>query len=977
MVSLAPEKNDCLDRCQLPMHCVNEEEEIVRPSSRAPFYVLEHLYISYIPFTSKVYWNMNSKPFKRALFRSSSAFLHRATSGRVYFKHVIIDIPDTWTEDMKARSVSRTAFGRGDVRVRNCSRVCENRPFTKQVKLCGHRGEFIQLSSQFLDEWSPPTMAKTHVFVHEWAHYRYGVFDEYGSRDDDEHPLTYCHGDKVKLNSCSERIQFMVNTSMSQTCGMRKNCQFTKDCLIEFFSPMNYTVESSIMFMPYVSNISYFCDDIKRNRLHNSFAPNKQNKFCDGMSTWQVIMHNEDFRKFVYFHISSSALALDDNLKPVVVLVLDVSGSMFKHHRLDYLKETAKGYIRRVPDNSIQLAIVVFESTARIASCLKPVNETTRGDFIDVIQRLTCLDGTCVSCGLYDALTVVPYDSREGAAFILMSDGEYQTDWSIASAAHELAEAKVKVTTIALEPTGANQLEEIARVTGGKAYAFHNLQGRTVADIEAAVVDATTAELDDRVVIMIQERNFSFPTDVNFLVDHTVGKSTTVHIRHMDRDKTAVDAWLSDPNGVACDACSVDRTWLSTTITIPNEPKAGNWTLHMKSPDTSAVSLYVEVKSRARSTVLVPVTLVSEVSSPLVHVPNLAIYAHLKKGVKVVLHADVDAEVLGPIPPYLSTTPLHDDGNYPDITANDGTYSGYFTAYAGRGKYTVVVRAKNNNRTTTADDPFPGSGGIPGSVNIHSNSETRKRPSSEYLIDEFDIVDSNNDGGCTARPHEAGNWETFERAATGGSFHVATDIYEKDIPPTRIRDLRVTDMEALKNGKLLVNITWTWPGAHLMTGKASSVEIRIGHAYDQLTLMFDEQTLVNDTDVVVGNLKPLPLGSKHIVSISLPVAFSTPRADGTLAYSALLAARVVNRDGLKSNISNVVSVYHVPTLRKAPSAAPVKYQNYDWIWIVIALLIACVLIAIVVVVVRKTKLHKRDVYAIFARKQRHAEPDPV
>nr|XP_037271368.1 calcium-activated chloride channel regulator 2-like isoform X2 [Rhipicephalus microplus] len=831
----------------------------------------------------------------QALFRSSSAFLHRATSGRVYFKHVIIDIPDTWTEDMKARSVSRTAFGRGDVRVRNCSRVCENRPFTKQVKLCGHRGEFIQLSSQFLDEWSPPTMAKSessaHVFVHEWAHYRYGVFDEYGSRDDDEHPLTYCHGDKVKLNSCSERIQFMVNTSMSQTCGMRKNCQFTKDCLIEFFSPMNYTVESSIMFMPYVSNISYFCDDIKRNRLHNSFAPNKQNKFCDGMSTWQVIMHNEDFRKLPLPDMAKSVettfevVSRDDNLKPVVVLVLDVSGSMFKHHRLDYLKETAKGYIRRVPDNSIQLAIVVFESTARIASCLKPVNETTRGDFIDVIQRLTCLDGTCVSCGLYDALT-----------------------------------------------------------------------------------------------IMIQERNFSFPTDVNFLVDHTVGKSTTVHIRHMDRDKTAVDAWLSDPNGVACDACSVDRTWLSTTITIPNEPKlpqAGNWTLHMKSPDTSAVSLYVEVKSRARSTVLVPVTLVSEVSSPLVHVPNLAIYAHLKKGVKVVLHADVDAEVLGPIPPYLSTTPLHDDGNYPDITANDGTYSGYFTAYAGRGKYTVVVRAKNNNRTTTADDPFPGSGGIPGSVNIHSNSETRKRPSSEYLIDEFDIVDSNNDGGCTARPHEAGNWETFERAATGGSFHVATDIYEKDIPPTRIRDLRVTDMEALKNGKLLVNITWTWPGAHLMTGKASSVEIRIGHAYDQLTLMFDEQTLVNDTDVVVGNLKPLPLGSKHIVSISLPVAFSTPRADGTLAYSALLAARVVNRDGLKSNISNVVSVYHVPTLRKAPSAAPVKYQNYDWIWIVIALLIACVLIAIVVVVVRKTKLHKRDVYAIFARKQRHAEPDPV
>ncbi|KAL1420438.1 hypothetical protein MTO96_024262 [Rhipicephalus appendiculatus] len=570
----------------------------------------------------------------KALLRFSSALLHRTTSGRVYFKHVIIDVPDTWQKITKARSVSRNAFGRGDVRVAISSKAHENRPFTKQVK----------------------------------------------------------------LNSCSEGIRFSAHTSTGQNCKIRKNCQFTKDCLINFYWPTNYTVKSSIMFMPHLNNITYFCDDIKKNRKHNSLAPNKQNRFCDGMSTWEVIRQNEDFRKLPLPNMTKSmettfeVVTRDSDLHPVVVMVLDVSGSMFMHHRLDFLKEAAGRYVRHIPDDSTQLAIIVFESTARISSCLKPVNKRTREGFIEAIQKLTYLDGTCIACGLDLALTVVPNNSREGATFVLMSDGERNTDASsLADVKHKLVAAKVKVTAIS---------------------------GRTVADIVAALVDATTAQSDDRVVIMRQERIFYFPTEMNFLVDDNVGNSTTVHIWHMDRDKAVVKAWLSDPHGVACDACCVDRTWLSTTIAIPGVAKAGNWTLHMTSPSSSPVGLHVEMKSRARNATAVPVTLACEVSSPLVLVPDLVIYAHLKKGDKVVRHADVVAEVLVPYSSHLSTTPLHDDGHL-------------------RGCPTKARIAKLS----------------------------RGRPS-------------------------------------GGSFHVATDIFESEIPPTRIRDLRVTDLSQGENGKL-------------------------------------------------------------------------------------------------------------------------------------------------------------------------------
>ncbi|KAH6922213.1 hypothetical protein HPB50_010876 [Hyalomma asiaticum] len=401
-----------------------------------------------------------------ALFRSSSQFLHQATSGRVYFKHVVIDIPLSWSPWRKVGSVSSKSFGKSDVRVVDSSGTHVDHPFTKHVKQCGQRGEFIQLPRTFLAELNTSTTAKyrnpAYVFVHEWAHYRYGVFDEYGSQADDDYPLTYCHKNKVVSNN---------------------------------------------------------------------------------------------------------------------------SG---------------------------------------------------------------------------------------GAVFILMTDGEHIGGLSIASVKPKLIAAKVKVTTVALGSSADSQLEELALDTGGKAYVFEELEGRTIPNILAALVDATTADLDDRVSIKRKEGIFSFPMDVNFLVDDTVGIDTTVHISHLDREKSHVMVWLSDPDGSSCDSCCVDRTWLSETITIPGTAKVGNWTLHMKNPGSSHVDLYVEVKSRARDQNAVPVELACEVSTPVVHVPDLVIYAHLKRGDQVVLDADVLAEVLGPNPPRLSTTPLHDDGHSFEAVAPDG-----------------------------------------------------------------------------------------------------------------------------------------------------------------------------------------------------------------------------------------------------------------------------------------------------------------
>ncbi|XP_077497496.1 uncharacterized protein LOC144108090 [Amblyomma americanum] len=134
---------------------------------------------------------MDCERYKNAqtLLRSASEFLHKATYGRVYFKHATIEVPMTWPKRRSARALSSSAFYRSDVPEEQHG----DKPFTEQVHLCGQPGNFIHLTPRFL-----ATLDKSaaYVFVHEWAHFRYGVFDEYGSLNDSRHPFTYCRKEK-------------------------------------------------------------------------------------------------------------------------------------------------------------------------------------------------------------------------------------------------------------------------------------------------------------------------------------------------------------------------------------------------------------------------------------------------------------------------------------------------------------------------------------------------------------------------------------------------------------------------------------------------------------------------------------------------------------------------------------------------------------------------------------------------------------
>ncbi|XP_075729237.1 calcium-activated chloride channel regulator 3A-1 isoform X3 [Rhipicephalus microplus] len=582
----------------------------------------------------------------KVLFTASSKFLHQATNGRVYFKQVTIEAPSTWPARKEARNMSSSFFEQSDIRIGLPGEPHWDRPFTQQLRPCGQPGDFIQLTPGFLAKCRNSTTSRldnsVYKLVHEWAHFRYGVFDEYNCDGDSQYPLTYCNSGKA----------------------------------------------------------SQFCDNTSRARQHNPFAPNKQNKLCQQRSAWEVISENADLRlrltrPAMSEHIETSFVEIQETKTRVqcVVLVLDLSTSMDNYRRLDYLKEAVTRYINGIENDSLELAILRFGHKARIVHPLTPVNATTKPGFIKVVKAMKARGNTCIGCGLKKAIMHLESVAKttEGAIIALLSDGQENKDPTIESVMPLLLKAKVVVNTLALGAKAEDKLEKLASETRGKAFAIKDMKGNTALEMEVAFVRATTPSREQpsqSQTLVDTVRHLNKFLKHPFQVDSSVGNDTIVYVK--GQRQVQMKAWLVNPSGQRCKGCHESSTEAGIAILIPSPAEAGTWFLHLSSSDEGDVS--IQVKSRARKEGIDPIQVSCTMADMLVDRPDAAIvYAKVRKGKKVVVGASVLAEVYGPKQRHASTLLLHDDGREPDNHAGDGTYSGYFTDFTGQGRYTVTA----------------------------------------------------------------------------------------------------------------------------------------------------------------------------------------------------------------------------------------------------------------------------------------------
>nr|KAG5687427.1 hypothetical protein BaRGS_019826 [Batillaria attramentaria] len=349
-----------------------------------------------------------------AYLTDTSKTLFRATRNQLYFREFVIVIPETWKGLDYYENALDVQLDRAQIIIDHANPAYGDAPYVKQYAECGQPGLYIHLTPSYLldddviHKWGQPEK----TLVHEWAHLRWGLFDEYPI--DSQDAEFYRYNGAWQPTRCSTEVEgSILNELTSKQCSFdyftgkpEKTCRF-------FPRMKSNQAVASLMFMQYLESIVEFCDDpatAARPMRHNYLAPNRQNRLCAYRSSWEVMRKHDDFRK--------ARLPLPDSTDTTPVfryvqvqprkraLVLDTSGSM-TGSSLSVMMRAASNYILSCVETGSKLGIVQFNTNATALSPLQQINtETDRQDLIKSLPRQA--DGkTSIGAGLEKGLQLV------------------------------------------------------------------------------------------------------------------------------------------------------------------------------------------------------------------------------------------------------------------------------------------------------------------------------------------------------------------------------------------------------------------------------------------------------------------------------------------------------------------------------------------------------------------------------------------
>ncbi|XP_072366532.1 calcium-activated chloride channel regulator 1-like [Scyliorhinus torazame] len=803
---------------------------------------------------------------------AASSYLHNATKQQVYFSDVKILLPRTWS--LNSSSIHRPtteSYEKADVIIAEPYLKYGDEPYTQQYGGCGEKGQYIHFTPNFIRNSSLTQIygPKEKVFVHEWAHLQWGVFDEYNQL-----VPYYLSNGKYEATRCSKEL---IGTNGDCTGGDCKSCEIDPNSGLpkgncQFYPDKDQTATSSIMYIQGLPQVTEFCDK----NTHNPEAPTMQNKMCDYRSIWEVIRESEDFRNNRPPHTGSvtptfTILQAKDR---VISLVLDTSGSMDSENRINRLRQAAEIFLLQIVEVQSKVGIVTFSSDASIQANLKLIdNDDVRKELVRLLPK-SASGGTNICAGVQAGFEVLRDDdgATRGDEIVLLTDGE---DGGISSCFAEVKQSGAVVHTIALGPSAAIALEQLSNMTGG-------LQFAATGNVDASgLIDAFTGLVsgnDDISQQSIQLESFgTMIYDGDWMndtvpIDKTVGNDTFFVVTW---EKQIPDIFVADPSGKVYnkDAFVRGETLLTARLNINGTAQAGHWKYSILNPGSDQI-ITITVTSRAADEKIPPLTvnvLISEKDS----YGGRTIYAEISQGFSPVMFANVTAIIERPTGRPIEER-LSDDGTGADVVKNDGIYTKKVFKFSGFGRYNFKVRVEGKDGATkkairTGARAFY----IPGYT---ENGVIQINPPQPPI---------NLEGLAT----ELGD---FSRVKSGGAISVPAGTPPVDVPPCKITDLQAT---IVKNK---VELEWTAPGEDYDQGAASRYEMRMSDSLLQLRDNFSTTAPVNLT-----SMNPQPFGSRETVAF---VPENTELKNGTTVYFALCAYDKINQPSAISNVAKI-SVY--------------------------------------------------------------------
>ncbi|XP_071846826.1 calcium-activated chloride channel regulator 1-like [Apostichopus japonicus] len=665
----------------------------------------------------------------KEMFISGSAYLYIATKKRTYFKEVTILIPLSWSDSPSYTAPGNARFEGADILVgahnpRFSPGGADNAfPYTKQFAGCGEQSLYIHITSSFLlnaDRSIPFVGDYGRVLVHEWGHYRWGLFNEYPDHLTDQDrakDVYYSERNQIwEPVSCTSDWLYMPLKYTGRPDAPYRRCLgdqtngYENGCIMIPRRIQPSYITGSIMH----SHLSFdqivnFCDNNPDDpgTLHNSEAPTKQNERCDGRSCWEVMREHPDFNGYTNnppreVHDVTPTFFVVRSKITRIVLVMDTSGSMRTNDRYLKCADAVRTYISTMAAPGTSIGIVDFDSDATIVSYLQEMtSDTVRRTLANLVPE-DANGGTCIVCGMEAALNMLrAFGYPGGSKILLMTDGEDGNRARTMSMLDEYIRNKVTIDAVAITNSASQNLVELTAMTGGRLYlqtdspASTGLRDALNANSGAAISDFGTRVQLQLAVIIFDVGDRLMQGSV--VIDENVGRLTTFEFTYFHSNPSggaAVYITVSSPSGQTFNRFSVfyeeNLAFKKVTIRIPDIAEPGEWRYIMYNQDTTvAHDVIVSVASYSSQEGVDPITVSSFLcGSPIGVVNNvpMVVYAEVRQRFSSVVGATVIATVETPsgAPVQLQ---LYDNGAGADLTKDDGIYSRYFSGFYDVGIY--------------------------------------------------------------------------------------------------------------------------------------------------------------------------------------------------------------------------------------------------------------------------------------------------
>ncbi|KAK7465057.1 hypothetical protein BaRGS_00037796 [Batillaria attramentaria] len=884
----------------------------------------------------------------QAYLTDTSKTLFRATRNQLYFREFVIVIPETWKGLDYYENALDVQLDRAQIIIDHANPAYGDAPYVKQYAECGQPGLYIHLTPSYLldddviHKWGQPEK----TLVHEWAHLRWGLFDEYPI--DSQDAEFYRYNGAWQPTRCSTEVEgSILNELTSKQCSFdyftgkpEKTCRF-------FPRMKSNQAVASLMFMQYLESIVEFCDDpatAARPMRHNYLAPNRQNRLCAYRSSWEVMRKHDDFRK--------ARLPLPDSTDTTPVfryvqvqprkraLVLDTSGSM-TGSSLSVMMRAASNYILSCVETGSKLGIVQFNTNATALSPLQQINtETDRQDLIKSLPRQA--DGkTSIGAGLEKGLQLLNAmdEKQPGGTIILITDGKENERPFLGDFQQQLQHKGVVVHSLAYGQRAEQTIAHLSKTTGGKTFFYSGRKDSTalIDGLAATVATEGPVRRPDTPISLVTEARSVFnntPWSGSFTMDSTLGVDTSLTLSY----SKPINVTLTGPGDVIItrdthpDQFKLDDDSGVIKIIIPRVASVGRWQYYVTTNESqSDVVISVQSKPRQADGDVIQIASWLPEDNSITFDPKqkLAVFAEVTKGRAPVLGADVIAVVERPQSASL-TIPLYDSGMGSDVIKDDGVYAAYVLArdLMGDGRYNIKIRVQGQAGSTKV--VVGGRGRASMALDVTASGARQ------------DLVTE--------------TVEQFQRVTTAGEFRVNGFPETKDpvpdlMAPSRITDLRVNNFD-LDNGSLVLQ--WTAVGGDMDRGTAARYTLHLATDFEQLVRSGVNESVWSETDVRVQEslLHPQPAGTSE--SLTLSLSHLGPND------TVFLSVRAVDESGNAGELSNIVTLSRARHLgvpmEPVPSGHSVEFYLKLLLPPVATLILFLGMIAVVMISRRRNKM---------------------